>query len=913
MTTRSTTVSTIAGALLLLALTFSVSNASAEFGLESVQFSIDSPPPEGAPPGAVGSPQLEAGSHPYRMHFAFAFNQGVGAGGEPMPEGTVKEIQVDLPPGLIGNLSEIPQCATEEFLSSNLTTQACPSATQVGTMSLKTTLLEGTFPVFNLDPPPGEVAQLGVFALITPVVMRISVRTGGDYGLTVRMHNVPQSLPLLGGALDLWGVPADFRHDTLRGGCLGLTGESLGICPSGLPRRPILTLPTVCGEAPQALFGVARWEQPRDPVVEPVVPRDGDGHPLVVHGCEALDFSPGLRVSAEGEGVDSPSALRLNWHLPQSNNPDGLVEAGVREAALTLPPGVSVNPAAADGLGACSPEQIGLRSAAAPSCPDSSRVGSVTIDSPLIAEPLEGAVYLATPDHNEFGSMLAVYLTAQRAGVLVKLAGRIDADPKTGDLSVFLDEIPQLPFSDFTVEFGGGPRATLALPSSCGSFTTISALTPFSASPGSPPTRSSSSFAINRGCDRRFSPSFLAGATSSLAGRRTGLTLRLRRADGEQALRRFSATLPNGLLPMLKDVALCPEPEAAAGSCDTSSRIGRVAIAAGAGSRPLPLLGEAFLTGPYKGAPFGLSIVVPGVAGPFDLGLIVVRATVSVDPRTARLTIATDPLPLIRRGILLRVRSFELSTINRPGLFLAPSSCREQALSARVLGAQGAVGEPSSPFFLGGCGGLRFAPRVFASAGALVSRAQGVDLRIAIRNRPGPQSNLRAVSIRFPKQFSPRLSAIQAACPRATFAAAPLACPRGSVIGSATVGTRVFATPLRGSAYLVSRGEEALPRIVLMLRVGEVKLQLSGGLRISASGRTTARFGSIPDAPISSFVLRLPRGPGSALGASFLGAARGSLCGRDFSMGVEMVAQNGLRSRRRPPVAVTGCKDGSLD
>jgi hypothetical protein len=905
----SSTVPRLVAACCLVAiavLAASATIASASFGLQSLEFSLDSAPPAGAEPGAVGPPQLQAGSHPYRLRLAFSFNQGVDASGGPVAEGAIKDMRVDLPAGLIGSLADVPQCAVEEFASGSLVEQGCPSGSQVGTMSFDTTFLEVTLPVFNLEPPPGEVAQLGVFELVSPMVMKVSVRTGGDYGLTVDMRNLPQFLPVLSGSLSLWGVPADPGHDTLRGSCLGLGGESLGVCASDLPRRPFLTLPGTCGEPLRAAVRVSSWEQPDEFLSETVEPRDGGGEALPLHGCEALDFSPSLEIGAESDVADTPSGFGIDLRLPQSENPDGLGEAGLRDVVLGLPAGVTINPAAADGLGACLPEQIGLETPDEPACPDSSRIGAVGIVSPLIDDPLQGVVYLAAPRRNEFDSVLAVYLTAESDGVLVKLAGRIDADPDSGRLTVVLEDIPQLPFSDFSVRFDGGPRAALALPPACGTFTATARLTPRSAS--TVPLTRSSDLVVGRGCERGFSPSFLAGATGSLAGRRTGLTLRLERADGEQPIQRFSATLPEGLLPLLSGIPPCPEPQAGAGSCDPASRIGSVAIAAGAGSHPLQLAGKVFLTGPYKGAPFGLSIAVPGAAGPFDLGLIVVRAMVSVDPRTARLEISTDPLPSILLGIPLRVRGFQLSTADRPGFLLAPTGCHEQRLSARVLGAGGAVASPSSPFFLDGCDGLGFAPRVSASTNALVTRAEGAAFRLAIRNPRGVQSNLRTVAVRFPAQLSPRLSAIQAACPRATFAADPASCPPGSRIGTARVRTPIFDVAPRGPAYLVSRGAEALPRIVLTLDAGGVALRLFGALHISEGGATAVRFASMPDAPISSFVLRLPRGPGAVLGASFLGATRGSLCGRHLKMPVKLVAHSGARSVRQLPVRVDHCK-----
>jgi hypothetical protein len=885
----------------------SVPVVHASLGFKSVGFSIDSAPPLGAEPGAVGPPQLQAGSHPYQVKIPFAFNLTTDSQGESISDGATKDLQIDLPAGLIGSTPKIPRCRPEEFESSTFFLQGCPSASQVGMMSLNGPLLNATLPVFNLEPPPEQAAQLGVFAVVAPMVMGLSLRTEDDYGLTVKLRNLPQLLSIFGGSLTLWGVPADGRHDTLRGSCLGTGGESLGECASGAPQKPFLTLPGTCGISPQVTLRIDSWERPGEFVSKTAVPRDGKGDPLALHGCDGLDFSPSMDVHPERRVADTPSGFGVDLRLPQSENPAGLGEAEMREAVVALPPGVSINPAAADGLGACLPQQIDLSGPAEPHCPDSSRVGAVTIATPLIAAPFQGAIYLAAPNQNTFASTLAAYMVAEQEGVLIKIAGRIDADPGDGRLTVTLDDLPQLPFSDFELSFDGGPRAPLALPPSCGTFTATGRFASHSGPLDGKALMRSSSFVVDHGCGGGISPSFFGGATGSLAGRRTGLTLRLARSDGEREFRRFSTSLPQGLLPLLGSIPPCPAPQAADGSCDPSSQIGSVAIAAGAGPHPFHLLGKAFLTGPYGGAPFGLSIAVPGVAGPFDLGPIVIRARVSVDPHDAHLSIATDPLPQILRGIPLRIRSFELTSADQPGLFVAPTSCDEQWFSATAFGATGAAASLSSPFFLNGCRGLRFAPQISASTGARVTSSGGAALELEIRSRGGAQANLRAIRVHFPHRLSPRLSAIQAACARATFAADPSSCPAASVIGRATVRTSILDVPLSGPAYLVSRGTEALPRIVLVLGARGVVLDLAGSLRIADDGASVATFASMPDAPISRFALRLPRGPHSALGANFLGAAKGSLCGRKLTMPTQLLAQSGSRLERTVRVAVSGC------
>jgi len=898
-------------AVFLLTLVAPVAVAQASLGFEATEFSIYSAPPAGAEPGAVGPPQLQAGSHPYEARFAFAFNQTTNSEGEPVPDEAAKDLEVDLPAGLIGSPVNIPQCRTEEFESSSLFSQSCPEATQVGTMRLDTTLFGVTLPVFNLEPAPGHTAQFGVFALVSPMVMNASVRADGDYGLKVTLHNLPQFLPVVGGVLDLWGVPADPAHDTLRGQCLGFEGQSLGECPVGVSRRPFLTLPVRCGEPPVVGFRMDSWERPEEFVSQSASPLDAEGHGLALEGCDALDFSPRIGVRPESDTPDSASGVGIDLSLPQNEGPDGLAEGELRNVDLALPSGLSLNPATGDGLGSCSPQQIALGAASPPTCPDSSRIGSVEVSSPLVAEPLRGSIYLATPNENPFGSMLAAYLVAEGGGILLKLPGQIDAAAGDGQLTVHLGELPQLPFSDFSLRFDGGPRAPLALPAGCGSFTTSAQLGAYSDPPGAGPTLVSSDFAVDRGCGGGFSPSFLGGATSSIAGHRTGLTLRLAREEGEEEIGRFSATLPRGLLPLLDGVPGCPEPQAEAGSCPPASRIGSVTVTAGAGSHPFALSGSAFLTGPYKGAPFGLAIAVPALVGPFDLGLVVVRARILVDPRSAQLKIATDSLPRILRGIPLRIRSFELTTADRPGLFTAPTSCGRQEVGVRAVGGAGSIVSLATPFFLGDCDQLRFAPRISAATGSRASRRDGTSLRLAIRNRLGAQANLRSITVGFPRQLSPRLSTIQGACPAASFAAGPGLCPETSTIGTARVRTPVFESALTGSAYLVSRGREALPRIVLVLGTRGTTLDLFGSLHVSKRGTSSVTFAAMPDAPISSFVIDLPRGPHSAFGANFLAGASGTLCGRRISTLMKSIAYNGTRAKRTVRVGVTGCRKGA--
>jgi hypothetical protein len=911
MILRLRIIAATASLLLLLGLLALSPAAHASFGLQSFNFAIDSAPPTGTEPGAIGPPDAQAGSHPFQVSIGFTFKT-TNSNGATIPDGSVKDLRVELPTGLVGSLNGVPQCPQEAFEQSFFFTQGCPANTQIGTLTLDTTLTDLTMPLFNLTPPPGVPARFGVFALLLPVIMNASVRTGGDYGLTVDLHNLPQFLALLGGSLTLWGVPADKGHDALRGSCLQGNGSSSGECPSNAPRKSFLTLPSSCGRPPQTTIHADSWESPGAFVESEAVPRDDEGGALSLIGCERLEFSPTVEVQPENTTADTPSGFAVDMRIPQHEDPNGLAEADMRDAVVTLPPGISIDPPTADGLGACSLQEMGLDKATQPSCPDASRIGSVDIESPLLARPLQGSIYLATPYENTFGSLLAVYIAAEQSGVILKLAGRIDADPDTGQLTLTLNGTPELPFADLTLTFDGGPRAPLVTPPGCGTFTTTTRLTPYSAPETAAPATPSSSFIVNHGCGGGFSPSFLAGATSVLAGRDTGFTLQVARADGEQLIQSLSVTLPPGLLAHLGGVPSCVATQAVAGTCGAPSHIGSIVIAAGAGSHPFYLAGQVFLTGPYDGAPFGLSIVVPGIAGPLNLGTIVVRARVSVDLGDAHLTIATDSLPNILKGIPLRIRGIYL-TIDRPGFMLDPTSCKRRQVAATVLGAAGANALMSSPFTVAGCASLPFSPIISASTSGWVTQAGGAALDVSIRNPQGAQANIRAISVGFPKQFSPRLTTIQAACAQATFVVNPASCPLPSIVGIATVRTPILGTALRGPAYLVSGGRAAMPRIALVLQGQGLALRIVGSLSVSGTQAVATTFDAMPDAPISSFALKLSRGAHSALGANFLGKARGSLCGHRLRMTTTIIAQSDARVERSTRVSVTGCpKHGAV-
>jgi hypothetical protein len=517
-------------------------------------------------------------------------------------------------------------------------------------------------------------------------------------------------------------------------------------------------------------------------------------------------------------------------------------------------------------------------------------------------------VYLAAQNENPFHTLLAGYIVVDdpTTGVLIKIPGRLDPDPVTGQIVATFDENPQFPFSDLKVHFFGGPRAPLTTPAGCGTYTTNAMLTPWSAPDSGPPATSSDSFQINGGCGGGFNPAFNAGTSNNQAGGFSPFTMTFSRSDQDQVLSGVSVKLPPGLLGIIKGVEQCPEPQAGQGACGQGSLIGHTTVAAGAGPNPFYVQGgQVFLTGPYKGAPFGLSVVVPAVAGPFNLGTVVVRAAISVDPHTAQITVSSDPLPTILQGIPLDVRTVNVN-IDRAGFTFNPTSCEPLTVGGTLTSTQGATAQVSNRFQVANCANLPFKPKFTVSTQANTSKKNGASLDVKLGYPKGSQANIGKVAVTLPKALPSRLTTIQQACPEATFAANPATCPAGSTIGVATASTPVLSNPVTGPAYLVSHGGAAFPDLVLILQGEGVRLELTGSINIK-KGVTSSAFNAVPDAPISSFELKLPEGPHSGLAAVLPAKAKGNLCGTSLTMPTTLSGQNGAQIKQSTKITVSGC------
>jgi hypothetical protein len=897
-----------------------------------------------------GTVDAQAGSHPYALTSTIVLSEPGYAGGD------LKDVKLELPPGLVGDPNATPKCGYQEFIREENRERLCPSDTAVGIVTTYLTkqgtgtISAITEPVYNLVPQAGVAAEFGfIVANNTPVLLDATVRTGSDYGVTETVPNVNQAVVAQASKVTIWGDPAEASHNPWRGVCerelaggpkpleaVGgglregedelegpLSGpgeepeeglpESRGECASGAPLVPLLTNPVSCGHPRVASVSVDSWQ-------EPGVYRSKTATLPEIQGCGALSFASTLGVKPQTSVASTASGVDVGVHVPQEAtlDPSGLAEADVRDTTVTLPAGLQLNASTADGLAACTTAQIGftgfselepvvepgVRTAqftpVVPSCPDASKLANVRVKTPLLEGELTGGLYQAAPQNftglpeNPFSSLLAVYLVAEepKTGVLVKLAGHVEIGGEPGVLGLAPGQIrtsfqntPQFPFSDLNVEFYGGERSALATPAVCGSYESVASFTTWSSGT---PSGASSAFPITSGphgaaCSAPlpFSPATAAGGGNLNAGGFSSLTTEVTRADGQQDIKNVSLSFPPGVSGVLAGVPLCGEAQADAGTCGAESLIGEATASSGVGGDPYTVTGgKVYLTGPYDGAPFGLSIAVVAKAGPFVLQEgrpVVVRAKLQIDPVTAAVTAVTDPtgpyaIPQSVEGIPLNLRRLYVN-INRAGFAINPTSCDPQTVTGTITGTEGGSSPVSTPFQVTNCPALKFAPTFTVSTQGHASKAGGASLDVKIQTRQGPgqapgvqEANIRKVDVQLPKDLPSRLSTLQKACTEHQFALNPAGCPEASFVGTAVAHTPLLPVALEGPAILVSHGGAAFPDLEIILQGDNVKIALTGETDIKG-GITYSRFETAPDAPFSSFELKLPEGPHSILGA----------------------------------------------
>ncbi len=1128
-----------------------------------------------------GTPSTAAGARPYELTNGF----GVSTTENPitnllLPEENLKDVTVELPPGAVGNAEALPHCTEKELETSF----GCPANTQIGVARVELMLVgvqRTESPIFNMEPPPGMPVQMSFIVIAPRVHVNFSVRTGSDYGVTAHITNLSTTAPIYLNEFVLWGVPADSSHDRHRGGCL----ESGLLCPSPEPRLPLLSNPTACDGPLTTGLSVTSWQRPKYPNV--AAPAESPA----MTDCNQVDFSPSLEAKPTTNLADSPSGLEFHLHLPQNEDPDGTAEAQLREAKVELPPGLTINSAAANGLGACQLDQVGylaprgerqvLRydrratntftvsyggattapiSGHAPreavtqaletlpglagnirlegsrggwivifqgdlagkdvpsltgevsdnlsqtvkvtgsgggfnlltsggstgatfeasfdegagylevtnlsralksneivegpgialgtrfsfgfgnlqfidkpttekvtnahlntsvafdataraieealqsnpnlgaknvfvtevsskktshtyrvvfagalsgsnptitstssltgteagvvvsedppppahpltvttisgvrtgtpqfdeapaNCPDASKIGTARVDTPVLDHPLIGDVYLAAQGQNPFGSLLAIYVAVNdpASGIVLKLPGLIEADPKTGRLTATFSELPELPFEDLQLEFFKGATAPLKTGIACGPYTVSSDLTPWTAPEGAV-VHPEDSFAIARGAgggpcaadeasapDR---PGFEAGTFEPSAGVYSPFTLKFTRADGTQQLTGIDATLPRGLLAKLAGVPYCSEAglaaaarksgheELASPSCPAASKVGTVSVGAGAGPTPLHVDGSVYLAGPYKGAPLSLVVITPAVAGPFDIGNVVIRNALHIDPITTQVRAVSDPIPSILDGIPLSIRSV-LVNLDRTEFTRNPTSCNPLAVSGAATTLSGQTTPLFDPFQVGDCGKLGFKPKLSLSLKGGTKRTGHPALKAVLNGREG-DSNFARVAVALPKSEFLDNTHIKTICTRVQFAASQ--CPPESVYGEARAYTPLLDAPLEGPVYLRSSSNK-LPDLVADLH-GQIDVVLAGRIDATKQGGLRATFEDVPDAPVSKFVLEMLGGKKGLLENS------ANLCARTYKASALFDGHTGKTADLDPKVS-NSCRSG---
>jgi hypothetical protein len=861
-----------------------------------------------------GIPATQAGAHPYELTTHLAFNnEPIGSGD--VSSGVVRDVNVELPPGLVGDPDAAAKCSRADFdiRLSNSFFPDCPADSQIGIAILELEPNDSAeAAIYNLVPPAGVPAQFGIAVSKFVAYLNASVKraTNGEYRVAVDTSDI-QSNGLLGVTAMFWGDPASPSHAPLRY-FEGRSHSALG-APDEEPGKPFLRLPTSCGVRQSLSVSASSWEGALAPPLIGVESTNEQNEPVEMEGCSKLDFSPSLELSPETSTTGSPTGIEANLKLPQNEDPNGLAEADLKDASVTLPPGWTLSSSAANGLEACSPEQIGLGNEQQPTCPAASKIGTLEVTTPLLEHPLEGEIYVAQQETVD-GALLGGYLVVDdaRTGVLIKLPGRFEVGGEEGvkglqpgQIRAVFENSPQFPFSNLKLKFFGGPRAALMTPQGCGS---SSATTEFTGWNGALVTPESNAIATNTACAQGFSPSFTAGTSNNSAGQYSPLTLSLSRTDSEQQLSGLSFTLPPGVAAKLAGVPECSNQQANEGSCPESTQIGTVTVGAGAGPEPLYVKGTMYLTGPYKGAPFGEVVEVPAIAGPFNLDVdghpVVVRGAIRINQATAQGEVVSDPLPTELRGIQIDERSVQVD-VNRNNFVLNPTNCGQLATTGSIRSTTGTVANVSSPFKASGCSKLPFKPVMTLSTQSHATKAYGASLSVKLSQKPG-EANIHRVELQLPTQLPARLTTLQKACTEQVFAANPASCPKASIIGTAKAVTPVLSKPLKGPAILVSHGGAAFPDVEFVLQGEGVTIVLDGKTDIK-KGITYSKFETVPDAPVTTFESTFPTGPNSIFAAYVDHTPSPDLCGYTLAIPTMLEGQNGSVVKVTKSLAVTGC------
>ena len=909
-----------------------------------------------------GAASTRAGGHPFQMTTTVTFNAGhlrqIPQGGlspnarafEIEQPGLPRNLRFPLPLGLIGNARDLPTCPLQSFLQKFELANTCPAESAIGVISATVIeranvgLIRLSVPLFNLPAESGEPARLGFVAGGVPVVIDVAVDPDNQYRIIGKVSNTTQIGQILSSTVVIWGAPGDVRHDNSRGWNCVYTVVEFGPCqrPPNLGEIAFLRQPVSCVTPVDFSGELEPWNVPLGSVVSK---REFSNE--MMRACNQVPFTPSITASPTSRSAGDSSGLRFQLDMPNAGllEKDAVSEGQAKTVRVTLPEGVTVNPSQAEGLGACSSSQYAQEKFDSPpgaGCPESSKIGSVDVSTPLLSEEARGAVYVAEPYDNPFGSLLALYIVAKvpERGILVKQAGEVVLDPQSGQLVTTFDDLPQIPFDTFDLNFFEGDRAPLVMPSSCGTYDIVARFTPWHASDPNNPLPSeivtrSSSFTIDRGqkggsCPTGtppFKPGFVAGTENNAAGSYSPFTARLTRNDDEQEFTRFSMKLPKGVIGKLAGIPFCSDAAISAArartganggqeelddpSCPSASQIGRTSVGAGVGPVLSYAPGKIYLAGPYQGSKLSIVAITTARVGPFDLGNVVIRQALKVDPETAEVSTdgaSADPIPHILQGVVTHARDIRIF-VDRKDFVLNPTNCERMTADASVFGSGVDFGSPSddqsvevsSPFQAADCASLGFKPKLKLTLKGGTKRTANPKLKAVLEARKG-DANIGRAQVTLPKAEFIEQSHFQTVCTRVQFRAGGgngEQCPKGSIYGRAKAISPLLDEPLAGPVFLRSSDHE-LPDLVVALHSSKVDINLVGTVD-SFHQRLRTTFQTVPDAPVTRFVLEMQGGKKGLFVNSV------NICKRPQRATADFRGQNGRRHFFEP-VVKADCK-----
>jgi hypothetical protein len=864
-----------------------------------------------------GGPVTRAGSHPFQQTTTIQFNAGEVLPGATRNQSKVEQpalprnVRTSLPAGLVGSVAKMPACGIDDFFNGKVPNK-CGPETAIGVASV--TIIDPSLvgfrriavPVFNLVPAFGEPARFG-FSVSpgVPILIDTAADPDNDYRIEAIVRNASQVVTFLSTSLVIWGTPGDSRHDSSRGWNCAYKFADLGPCepPGGLGEEAFLREPVSCSAPRLFAIELEPWNVP----LGTQVASSSDISPAL-SGCNQVPFTPTIASSPTTKLAGNPSGLDFRLDMPNDGlfEKDALAAEGqAKKVEVTLPEGMTINPSQGEGLVGCSPADLAretFNSAPGAGCPEASKVGEIQVQTPLVKEEARGSLYVASPFDNPFNSLIALYMVAKipERGVLVKQAGVVRPDPKTGQLVTVFDDLPQIPFTTFRLHFREGGRAPLVTPPACGSYDIVARFTPWSAADPDNPTPEEivtrkSTFQVERGVDGGacpgggippFHPGLFAGTTNNSAGSYSPFNLRLTRKDGEQEFTNFSIKLPPGVTGKLAGLGTCSDAAIAAArartgpnggleeiqspSCPADSQVGRTLVGAGVGASLVYVPGKIYLAGAFNGAPLSIVAITAARVGPFDLGTVVIRQALRINPETAEVFVdptSSDPIPHIIQGVPVHARDIR-AYVDRPNFTLNPTNCEPTSTASTVLGSgldfgSAADDQPvtvTSPFQAADCASLAFKPKLSLALLGGTKRGATPRLKAVLTVRKG-DANIGRAQVTLPHSAFLEQAHIRTVCTRVQFKAGGgngEQCPKGSIYGKATAITPLLDEPLKGNVYLRS-SEHELPDLVAALHSSKVDFNLVGRID-SLNGRIRNTFEAAPDAPVTKFTLEMQGG-----------------------------------------------------